>query len=64
MICASDLDPKYVAVCCRCGEDGLKRCMVAMYAKDGSYGTLKVTAHFCRECWAKLLDELGVPEPC
>lgn len=63
MIFARDLAPKYIGTCCRCGDELLKKNMVALYAKDGSYGALRVTAHFCRKCWVAFLDESGLTEP-
>lgn len=57
------LDPKYIAACAKCGRDGLKRNMVAIYIKNGAYSNLKIMCHFCPDCMTQFADELGVAIP-
>lgn len=57
------IDEKYVAECARCGKEGLKRNMAAMYVKRDSYSRLKIMCHFCQNCLVSLADEMGVEVP-
>lgn len=57
------VDPKYIAPCAKCGRDGLKRNMVALYIKKGAYSNLKIMCHFCPDCMVRFADELAVEIP-
>lgn len=54
---------KYIGLCAKCGREGLKRNMCALYIKDGSYSQVKILCHICRRCMPQLLDELEVNMP-
>ena len=54
---------KYIAICAKCGREGLKKNMVSLYVKDGSYSVMRILCHICRRCMPVLLDELEVSMP-
>lgn len=54
---------RYIAICAKCGTEGTKRNMVALYVKDGSYSPLRVLCHICRRCMPEVLDDLEVSMP-
>ena len=56
-------DEKYIGVCAKCSHEQLKKHMVALYVKDGSYSPVKILCHICRPCLPALLDELEVSMP-
>ena len=56
-------DERYIGCCAKCGREGLKKRMVSLYVKDGSYSPVKILCHICRKCLPALLDELEVSMP-
>lgn len=54
---------RYIAICAKCGKEGLKRNMTALYVKEGSCGLMRVLCHLCPRCMPALLDELEVSMP-
>lgn len=54
---------KYIAICAKCGKEGLKRNMTSLFVKDGAVSTMRILCHICRRCFPQLLDELEVSMP-
>ena len=52
---------KFIAVCPRCGCEGLKQRMTAIYTKRTDT-LMRVLCHICDDCYTALLDELGIGE--
>lgn len=57
------ISPKLVAACAKCGREGMKKRMYALYVKEGGYSNLRVLCHICPDCMPVLLDELEVSMP-
>ena len=55
--------PRYVAVCPKCGEKGYKREMVVLLTKTSTYNPARKLCHVCHRCLTNLLDDLGVSMP-
>lgn len=53
----------HIAICAKCGKEGLKRNMTSLYVKDGTYASMRILCHICRRCFPQLLDELEVSMP-
>lgn len=53
---------KYIGVCARCGCEGLKKRMTAIYVKKDSDSAVKILCHVCADCYTAFLDELGIKE--
>lgn len=51
----------FVAVCARCGCEGLKARMTALYEKRTNT-TMRVLCHVCRSCYIAWLEEWGLSE--
>lgn len=51
---------RYIAICAKCGKEGLKRNMTTLLVRDGVYGQVRTMCHLCRSCYLGLLDELEV----
>ena len=49
--------PNYFAYCPKCGKGDLKKKMVTIYAKHGTYGSFKTIGHLCEWCYSKILEE-------
>lgn len=49
--------PNYFARCPKCGKKGLKKKMVTISAKHGTYGKFKTVGHLCERCYSKILEE-------
>ena len=58
-----DISPKLLTVCAKCGREGMKKRMFALYIKRGGYATMRVLCHICPNCMPALLDELEVSMP-
>lgn len=58
-----DISPKLLTVCAKCGRDGMKKKMYALYLKPGGTGTARVLCHICPRCMPVLLEELEVSMP-
>ena len=54
---------KYIAICAKCGREGLKKNMVSLYVKDGTVSVMRILCHICHRCMPVLLDELEVSMP-
>ena len=54
---------RYIAVCSKCGREGLKKNMTSLYVKDGAYAPIRILCHICPRCLPGLLDELEVSMP-
>lgn len=54
---------RYIAVCAKCGREGLKKNMTSFYVKDGAYAPIRILCHICPRCLPGLLDELEVSMP-
>ena len=54
---------RYIAICAKCGNEGLKKNMTSLYVKDGAYAQLRILCHLCPRCLPELLDELEVSMP-
>lgn len=52
-----------IAHCVKCGREGLKRNMSALYIKDRYTQTPKRLCHLCYDCLPQLLDDLEVSMP-
>lgn len=53
---------KYIGTCARCGCEGLKKNMTAIYVKKDSYSPVRIMCHVCNECYAAFCDEYGIQE--
>ena len=51
---------RYIAVCAKCGRELLKKNMAQIYVKEGSVSTIKILCHFCVNCYAAFLDDVGI----
>lgn len=51
------------AICAKCGNEGMKRSMTALYVKTGVYDPPRILCHICERCLPALLDELEVSMP-
>lgn len=58
-----DISPKLLTVCAKCGREGMKKKMYALYLKQGGYSTMRILCHICPNCMPALLDELEVSMP-
>lgn len=54
---------KYIGLCARCGQEGLKKRMISVYLKDSSYGPVRIACHVCQRCAPEVLDFLGIGMP-
>lgn len=54
---------RYIAICAKCGTEGLKKNMTSLYVKDGAYSQVRILCHLCPRCLPELLDELEVSMP-
>lgn len=54
---------RYYGTCAKCGKEQMKKYMVSLYVKDGSYSQMKILCHICQRCLPALLDELEVSMP-
>ena len=54
---------RYIAICAKCGKEGLKRNMTSLYVKDGASSLVRILCHICPHCMPVLLDELEVSMP-
>lgn len=54
-------EDRFVATCARCGCEGLKTRMTALYTKRTNTD-MRVLCHVCKTCYIALLEELGVSE--
>lgn len=63
MVDISEINPKFLAVCGRCGEYHMKRSMVTISARNGCQAATKTLMHLCRRCWVNFLDDYGLAEP-
>ena len=51
MVDISEINPKFLAACGRCGEYHMKRSMVTISARNGYPAATKTLMHLCRSCW-------------
>lgn len=63
MVDISEINPKFMAACGRCGEYHMKRSMVTISARNGYPAETKTLMHLCRRCWVNFLDDYGLAEP-
>lgn len=54
---------RYFGLCAKCGKEGLKKRMVSLYVKDGSYSPVRILCHICKGCLPAVLDDLEVSMP-
>lgn len=59
----SGISDKYIATCAKCGREGMKKRMNALYVKKDSYSPLRILCHICPDCMPVLLDDLEVSMP-
>lgn len=52
-------DEHYIAVCGRCGNECLKRNMVAIYHLRKK-SSMKILMHLCQRCYANFLDDYWI----
>ena len=56
-------DEKYIGVCARCGREALKKRMISVYLKNGSYGQVRIACHLCQQCAPDVMDYLAISMP-
>lgn len=49
--------------CAKCGKEGMKKSMTALYMKTDTYDPPRILCHLCDRCLPELLDELEVSMP-
>lgn len=54
---------RYYGICAKCGKEQMKKHMVSLYVKNGSYSQVRILCHICKNCLPVLLDELEVSMP-
>lgn len=54
---------RYIAICAKCGREGLKKNMSTILIKENSYRPVRTLCHLCSRCLPQLLDELEVSMP-
>lgn len=59
----NDINPIFLAVCAKCGREGMKKRMTSLYVKKDTYSSVKILCHICPDCMPVLLDELEVSMP-
>ena len=58
-----EINDKFISCCAKCGREGLKRNMTALYMKRSSYHPMRIVCHLCPNCAVALMDELAVTIP-
>jgi hypothetical protein len=54
---------KFPTICKKCGKEGEKNTMHALYTRKSGYDTPRILCRLCPECMAIFMDELDIEIP-